>query len=489
MDLKDYRLSDGLYDELVTQSGRGRIGFGELSKFLRKSDAASLNQKKAAAELAIKTLGISFTVYSDGENIDRQWPFDIIPRLIQEAEWRRIESGLKQRLKALNCFITDVYNGRNIIKDGIVPGDIIQSSKDYRPECEGMRPKFDVWAHICGTDLIRDADGTVYVLEDNLRVPSGVSYMLENRNISKRIMPELIERHGVLPMDDYPSQLFDTLCSISPRAIKSPEVVLLTPGTFNSAYFEHAFLAQRMGVELVEGADLMVDSDDFVYMKTVEGPAKVDVIYRRIDDQFLDPEVFRADSMLGVPGLMRAWRAGHVAIANAPGVGVADDKVVYTYVPAMIRYYLSEEPILPNVPSYLCSDPDQRQFVLENLRDLVVKPANESGGYGMYIGPRETEKFTGKMRKQIVKNPRNYMAQPIISLSTVPTWIDDKLDPRHVDLRPFILQGKHNYVTAGGLTRVALVKGSLVVNSSQGGGSKDTWIVRTNVAEATARVV
>ncbi|MFZ8973701.1 MAG: circularly permuted type 2 ATP-grasp protein, partial [Pseudomonadales bacterium] len=342
MDLKDYRLSDGLYDELVTQSGRGRNGFGELSKFLRKSDGASLNQKKAAAELAIKTLGISFTVYSDGENIDRQWPFDIIPRLIQEAEWRRIESGLKQRLKALNCFITDVYNGRNIIKDGIVPGDIIQSSKDYRPECEGMRPKFDVWAHICGTDLIRDADGTVYVLEDNLRVPSGVSYMLENRNISKRIMPELIERHGVLPMDDYPSQLFDTLCSISPRAIKSPEVVLLTPGTFNSAYFEHAFLAQRMGVELVEGADLMVDSDDFVYMKTVEGPAKVDVIYRRIDDQFLDPEVFRADSMLGVPGLMRAWRAGHVAIANAPGVGVADDKVVYTYVPDMIRYYLSE---------------------------------------------------------------------------------------------------------------------------------------------------
>ena len=301
--------------------------------------------------------------------------------------------------------------------------------------------------------------------------------MLENRNISKRIMPELLERHQVLPVDDYPSQLFETLCSLSPRNIKRPEVVLLTPGTFNSAYFEHAFLAQRMGIELVQGSDLIVDNDDCVYMKTVAGLEKVDVIYRRIDDQYLDPEAFRADSLLGVPGLLRAWRAGHVALANAPGAGVADDKVVYTYVPSMIRYYLNETPLLPNVPSYLCSDPEHRSFVLDHLRDLVVKPANESGGYGMYIGPRETERFTQKIRQQIVKNPRNYMAQPIISLSTVPTWIGDKLEPRHVDLRPFILQGSQSFVTAGGLTRVALIKGSLVVNSSQGGGSKDTWIV------------
>jgi len=317
----------------------------------------------------------------------------------------------------------------------------------------------------------------MYVLEDNLRVPSGVSYMLENRNISKRILPELIERNQVLPMDDYPSRLFDMLCSLSPRSIKSPEVVLLTPGIFNSAYFEHAFLAQRMGVELVEGQDLMVDRDDCVYMKTVQGLSRVDVIYRRIDDQYLDPEAFLADSMLGVPGLMRAWRTGNVALANAPGVGVADDKVVYTYVPEMIRYYLNEAPLLPNVPSYLCANPEERAFVLDNLPDLVVKPANESGGYGMYIGPRETKRSTREIKQKIEANPRNYMAQPIISLSTVPTLIGDSLEARHVDLRPFILQAKNSYVTAGGLTRVALVKGSLVVNSSQGGGSKDTWVV------------
>ena len=477
MNLKHYPLQAGLYDELIASQGRGRPGLGELSKFLRGASEASLNEKKTAAELAIKTLGISFTVYSDGENIDRQWPFDIIPRLIQQAEWQKVEMGLKQRLKALNLFINDIYNDREIIKDGIIPHEIIASSKDYRPECEGIQPKFGTWAHICGSDLIRDRDGSLYVLEDNLRVPSGVSYMLENRNISKRIMPELLERHQVLPVDDYPSQLFETLCSLSPRNIKRPEVVLLTPGTFNSAYFEHAFLAQRMGIELVQGSDLIVDNDDCVYMKTVAGLEKVDVIYRRIDDQYLDPEAFRADSLLGVPGLLRAWRAGHVALANAPGAGVADDKVVYTYVPSMIRYYLNETPLLPNVPSYLCSDPEHRSFVLDHLRDLVVKPANESGGYGMYIGPRETERYTQKIRQQIVKNPRNYMAQPIISLSTVPTWIGDKLEPRHVDLRPFILQGSQSFVTAGGLTRVALIKGSLVVNSSQGGGSKDTWIV------------
>ena len=477
MNLSEYALNPALYDELLTTSGRARPGLAPLSNFLRRASPHTLALKRDAADLAIKTLGISFTVYSEGANIDRQWPFDIIPRLIQAEEWRRIETGLKQRLRALNLFITDVYNGQQIVKDGIIPADILSSSKDYRPECEGVRPKFDVWAHICGTDLIRDKDGCMYVLEDNLRVPSGVSYMLENRNISKRILPELIERNQVLPMDDYPSRLFDMLCSLSPRPIKSPEAVLLTPGIFNSAYFEHAFLAQRMGVELVEGPDLMVDTDDCVYMKTVQGRSRVDVIYRRIDDQYLDPEAFRADSMLGVPGLMRAWRAGNVALANAPGVGVADDKVVYTYVPDMIRYYLNEAPLLPNVPSYLCSNPEERAFVLNNLPDLVVKPANESGGYGMYIGPRETKRSTREIKQKIEANPRNYMAQPIISLSTVPTLIGDNLEARHVDLRPFILQAKDSYVTAGGLTRVALVKGSLVVNSSQGGGSKDTWVV------------
>jgi len=315
------------------------------------------------------------------------------------------------------------------------------------------------------------------VLEDNLRVPSGVSYMLENRNLSKRVLPELFERYQILPMDDYPSQLLDTLCSISPNPAEYPEVVVLTPGIYNSAYFEHSFLAQRMGAELVEGSDLVVGDDDCVYMRTIAGLSRVDVIYRRIDDLFLDPETFNPNSMLGVPGLMRAWKKGKVALANAPGAGVADDKVIYTYVPDMIRYYLGEEPILPNVPSYRCEDPVQRQHVLANLENLVVKPANESGGYGMYIGPRETRKRSAEMRRVIKANPRNYIAQPIVSLSTVPTLCDNGIEPRHVDLRPFVLQSDRSFVTAGGLTRVALVKGSLVVNSSQGGGSKDTWII------------
>jgi uncharacterized circularly permuted ATP-grasp superfamily protein len=340
-----------------------------------------------------------------------------------------------------------------------------------------MRPLHDTWAHICGSDLIRGGDGTLYVLEDNLRVPSGVSYMLENRNISKRILPELFEDHAILPMDDYPTQLFDTLSSISPRPKDYPEVVVLTPGIFNSAYFEHSFLAQRMGAELVEGSDLMVADDDCVYMKTVEGLSRVDVIYRRIDDLFMDPEVFRKDSALGVPGLFRAWRAGNVALANAPGAGVADDKVVYTYVPDMIRYYLGEEPILENVPSFNLEDKQQQKHVIANVENLVVKPANESGGYGMYIGPRESKRSTADIKRQIKANPRNYIAQPIINLSTVPTLCENAIEARHVDLRPFILQGNRSYVTAGGLTRVALVRGSLVVNSSQGGGSKDTWVL------------
>ncbi|MFN3238552.1 MAG: circularly permuted type 2 ATP-grasp protein [Pseudomonadales bacterium] len=477
MDLKNYATSSGAYDELLTEQNRARPELSQLANFLRKSTAKDLSARADAAKLAIRTMGITFTVYSEGQNIDREWPFDIIPRVIREKEWRRVEEGLKQRLHALNCFITDVYNDEKIIKDKVIPRSVLASSKDYRKECQGIRPLHDTWAHVCGSDLIRGGDGTMYVLEDNLRVPSGVSYMLENRNISKRVLPELFEDHAILPMDDYPTQLFDTLSSISPRPMDYPEVVVLTPGVFNSAYFEHSFLAQAMGAELVEGTDLMVADDDCVYMKTVEGLSRVDVIYRRIDDLFLDPEVFRKDSILGVPGLFRAWKAGNVALANAPGAGVADDKVVYTYVPEMIKYYLGEEPLLENVPSYKLEDKAQQQHVLTNLENLVVKPANESGGYGMYIGPRESKRRTAEMKRLIKANPRNYIAQPIINLSTVPTLCDNAIEPRHVDLRPFILQGNRSYVTAGGLTRVAMVKGSLVVNSSQGGGSKDTWIL------------
>jgi uncharacterized circularly permuted ATP-grasp superfamily protein len=477
MDLKNYKTTPQIFDELLTQKNRSRSGLADLAKFLKKNSLKQLNGRRHDAELAIRTMGITFTVYNEGENIDREWPFDIIPRTIFKSEWENIEQGLKQRLMALNHFINDVYNDQKILKDKVVPRDILASSKDFRPECIGMNPEFGVWAHICGTDLIRDTDGTMYVLEDNLRVPSGVSYMLENRKISKRVLPELFEDYNILPMDDYSTHLFDTLSSISPRPKEFPEVVVLTPGTYNSAYFEHSYLAQRMGAELVEGSDLIVGEDDCVYMKTVEGLSRVDVIYRRIDDLFLDPEVFNKDSTLGVKGLMRAWKKGNVALANAPGAGVADDKVVYTFVPDMIRYYLDEDPILPNVPSFMCTDKVQLQHVLQNIENLVVKPANESGGYGMYIGPQETKRRTAEMKRLLKANPRNYIAQPIINLSTVPTLCENTIEPRHVDLRPFILQGDRSFVTAGGLTRVALVKGSLIVNSSQGGGSKDTWII------------
>lgn len=478
MNLNNYK-SDGFYDELLLPNGKARRGMGQVVNYLKKTSPAELVRRRHDAELAITTMGITFTVYSEGENIDREWPYDIIPRIIPQKEWTTVEAGLKQRLTALNHFIQDIYNERRIIQDKRFPKELLNSSVNFRKECVGMKPVFGTWAHICGTDLVRGSDGTIYVLEDNLRVPSGVSYMLENRKLSKRVLPELFERYNILPMGEYPTQLFDTLSSISPRPMDYPEVVVLTPGIYNSAYFEHSFLAQQMGAELVEGGDLVVGDDDCVYMKTIEGLSRVDVIYRRIDDLFLDPEVFHKDSCLGVPGLMRAWLKGNVALANAPGAGVADDKVVYTYVPDMIRYYLDEEPIIPNVPSYMCEDEKQRKHVIANIDNLVVKPANESGGYGMYIGPRESKRRRAEMIRQIKANPRNYIAQPIINLSTVPTLSDQHIEPRHVDLRPFILQGDRTYVTAGGLTRVALVKGSLVVNSSQGGGSKDTWVVAT----------
>lgn len=439
-----------------------------------------LEKRRLTAEATIQEMGISFTVYTEEGNIDRAWPFDIVPRTIEASDWKIAEAGLKQRLTALNLFINDLYHDQNVIKDGIIPEHIIKDSKNFRPECVGVSPAYGVWAHICGTDLVRDENGDFFVLEDNLRVPSGVSYMLENRAITKRVLPELFENESILPVDSYTSQLFDTLASLSPRDIENPEIVVLTPGIYNSAYFEHAFLAQQMGAELVEGSDLFVDSDDCVYMKTIYGPERVDVIYRRIDDLFIDPEAFDPESVLGVAGLMRAWRAGNVALANAPGAGVADDKVVYAYVPAIIRYYLNEEPILNNVETFLCDDPEQRAYVLANLDKLVVKPANESGGYGMLVGPHSTKKEQALFAELITKNPRNYIAQPTLKLSTAPTLISKGvLEPRHLDLRPFILQAKDTYVTTGGLTRVAMKKGSLVVNSSQGGGSKDTWIVET----------
>ncbi len=465
------------YDELMCSEFQPRPISYRLCQYLNSLNKSDIDKRKIAAELAILEMGITFTVYSDEGNIDRAWPFDIIPRVICAKEWRSIEKGLKQRLKALNCFIADIYDEQSFIKAGKMPAEIITSSKNFRKECIGMKPRHNVWANICGTDLVRDKDGVMYVLEDNLRVPSGVSYMLENRVITKRVFPELFQGLDILPIDDYPSQLQAMLASLAPDDVSKPQIVVLTPGIYNSAYFEHAYLAQQMGAQLVEGSDLVVNDDDCVYMRTIEGLEKVDVIYRRIDDDFLDPEVFRKDSTLGVPGLMRAWKAGNVSLANAPGAGVADDKVVYAYVPEMIRYYLNEEPILPNVETYLCDNPEHLEYVLAHLPELVVKPANESGGYGMIVGPHATAKEIIEFREIVKKNPRNYIGQPTLAISTAPTLCKGTLEPRHIDLRPFILQGEDTFVTAGGLTRVALKKGSLVVNSSQGGGSKDTWVI------------
>ena len=465
------------FDEIISSPGYARKPAKKLASYLRLLTHEELLQKKTSAELAIKTMGISFTVYSDAGNIDREWPMDIIPRLIAGSEWDQTSEGLRQRLVALNCFIDDIYNQQKILKDKIVPAELILNSGNFRKQCLGMKPKHRVWAHICGTDLIKGENGKFYVLEDNLRVPSGVSYMVENRRVTKRTFPELFaDNYSIRPVAGYPAELLDMLVSLSPRPVKHPEIVVLTPGVFNSAYFEHSYLAQRMGAELVEGGDLLVE-DDKVYMRTVAGLSQVDVIYRRIDDLFLDPLAFRKDSVLGVPGLFNAWKKGNVALANAPGAGVADDKIIYTYVPKIIKYYLDEDPILPNVPSYLCVDKLERQHVLENLDKLVVKPANESGGYGMLIGPQASKNELAEFRQRIKADPRNYMAQPLISLSTVPILGDRVVEPRHVDLRPFVLQGEKSYVTPGGLTRVAMAKGSYVVNSSQGGGSKDTWVV------------
>lgn len=471
------RSSAQFWDELVTPEGAPRTGAEALLEVLSGMELAELAERQTLAELDIVMSGITFTVYHDGRGIDRAWPFDIIPRIITASEWRRIEAGLVQRMRALNAFIDDLYHEQRVIAEGVFPAELLEQSVNYRPQCRGVRPKYGVWAHICGSDLVRDSDGTVYVLEDNLRVPSGVSYVLENRAVSKRVFADLFARQSILPVDRYTDELARMLTSLAPGGVRRPQVVVLTPGIYNSAYFEHSFLAQRIGAALVEGSDLVVGDDDCVYMRTIGGLERVHVIYRRVDDLFLDPEEFRPDSVLGVPGLMRAWRAGNVAIANAPGAGVADDKVVYAWVPDLIRFYTGEEPILPNVPTYRCFVPEECAYVLEHLDELVVKPANESGGYGLLIGNRATDSELAAHAELIRADPRNWVAQPILALSTVPTLREQGIEPRHVDLRPFILSGASTYVTAGGLTRVALTEGSLIVNSSQGGGSKDTWIV------------
>jgi uncharacterized circularly permuted ATP-grasp superfamily protein len=467
-----------VWDELIGPDGVPRAAAGALMEQIAALGVGELQHRQDLADLDMLSLGITFTVYTDGRGIDRAWPFDVVPRVIEAREWMTVRRGLVQRLAALNRFIDDLYNERAVVADGVFPAELLATSPNYLPECQGMRPVFGVWAHVCGSDLVRDCDGTIYVLEDNLRIPSGVGYMLENRRMAKRVFPDLFRRQSILPVDDYPDQLLRLLRTLAPsQAGPSPNVVVLTPGIYNSAYFEHSYLAQRMGVPLVEGADLFVGSGEQVFMRTIGGPVRVDVIYRRVADRFLDPDTFEPESTLGCRGLMSAWRAGQVAIANAPGAGVADDKVVYAWVPELIRYYLGEEPILPNVPTYRCCYPEELAYVLAHADELVLKPANESGGIGLTLGDRVTRTELDRALAVIKADPRSWVAQPILQLSTAPTLCDGRLAPRHIDLRPFILSGQDTYVTNGGLTRVALRDGSLVVNSSQGGGSKDTWIV------------
>jgi uncharacterized circularly permuted ATP-grasp superfamily protein len=471
------------YDEMFDAAQRARPCAQPLARFVDGLPDGELARRQKSAERALLNLGITFGVYGDVSGTERIFPFDLVPRIISAREWSRIERGLVQRIRALNLFINDIYHDQRIVTDGVVPRDIIDTASTFRPACVGLDPPLGTWCHITGTDLVRDKDGEFYVLEDNLRCPSGVSYVLQNRLIIKRTFPQLFESFRIRPVDDYASRLRDLLESLAPSEVESPRVVVMTPGPYNSAYFEHSFLAQQMGVELVEGRDL-VAADGFVWMRTTKGFERVDVIYRRIDDDFLDPSAFRADSMLGVPGLFEVYRRGRVALANAPGTGVADDKVIYTYVPAIVKYYLGEDAILPNVPTFRCSDPVHRQHVLANLHTLVVKAADQSGGYGMLIGPHVSQRERDEFARRIEAAPRSYIAQPTLSLSRVPTIANGSFQGRHVDLRPYILSGEDIFVLPGGLTRVALREGSLVVNSSQGGGSKDTWVLADD-GEAT----
>lgn len=470
---------ENFYDELFLAQGRPRSHSASLIKRMIELGIDQLEQQRQTAEIALFKLGVTFNVYNDTQGVEKIFPFDIIPRIIDGQEWATLESGLKQRIQALNLFLNDIYGEQKIIKDGKIPAEIIYTASGFLKPCLGIKAPAGVWCHITGTDLVRDKDGQWYVLEDNLRSPSGVSYVLENRRVMKTTFPEIFQDMTVRAVDDYPSQLLETLLHLAPPQLPDPTVVLLTPGIYNSAYYEHSFLAQQMGIELVEGGDLTV-ADGYLQMKTTKGLRRVDVVYRRLDDNFLDPLAFNPNSMLGVPGLMDVYRQGRVALANAPGTGVADDKVVYAYVPEMINYYLGEEPILANVPTYLCWRESDRQYVLENLDQLVVKSANEAGGYGMLIGTMSTPAERTEFAQKIIAEPRNYIAQPTLDLSRVPTLMDGKVEGRHVDLRPYILhRGDEIYVHPGGLTRVALKKGSLVVNSSQGGGSKDTWVLNS----------
>jgi len=468
--------TDGFYDEMFDKDGSPRPCARLLFKRISSLNDGELRVYQQAAEQALFRMGITFNVYGDEEGTERIFPFDIIPRIVAADEWAVIDRGLRQRVHALNVFINDIYHEQKILKDRVIPSDLILSAKSFRKACVGLKPPRGAWCHITGTDLVRHEDGEYYVLEDNLRSPSGVSYVLQNREIMKRTFPQIFDQNNVRPVGDYPSRLLQTLQEIAPSRTADPTVVLLTPGVYNSAYFEHSFLAKFMGVELVEGRDLVV-TNGRVMMRTTNGLERVDVIYRRIDDDFLDPLTFRADSLLGVPGLMDAYRSGGVALANAPGTGIADDKVIYAYVPKIIKYYLGEDPILANVPTYVCWEEKERRHVIENLDKLVVKAANESGGYGMLVGPHSTAEQREKFRGAINADPRNYIAQPTLALSRVPVIVEDHFEGRHVDLRPYVLYGKDIFVLPGGLTRVALKKGSLVVNSSQGGGSKDTWVL------------
>lgn len=471
----DYRV-DGFFDELFGEDGRPRSSAKTLVRNIECLPEGELLNRQKAAERALLQMGITFNVYGERAGTEKIFPFDLVPRIVAAAEWSRIEKGLKQRITALNLFIDDLYHDQKILKDGVVPSEIILSSKAFRKQCMGFNPPRGIWCHVTGTDLVRHSDGNIYVLEDNLRCPSGVSYVLENRAVMKSMFPKVFAQSKIRPVANYPSKLRDMLEYTAPDSVTTPRCVLLTPGIYNSAYFEHSFLAQQMGIELVEGRDLVVD-DGYVCMRTTKGFERVDVIYRRLDDDFLDPECFRPDSMLGVPGLMEVYKRGNVALANAPGGGVADDKVVYAYVPRIVKYYLGEDIILPNVPTYICSEEKDLNYVLDHLPELVVKAANESGGYGMLVGPHSTKEQQAEFARKVQENPRNYIAQPTLALSRVPTLVDSHFEGRHVDLRPYILYGKEIYVMPGGLTRVALKKGSLVVNSSQGGGSKDTWVL------------
>ncbi len=471
-----YAGTHGFWDEM-REGKEFREPYRNVVNALKQLNVQSLQQKEKLASELFMNQGITFTVYNDDAGIERIFPFDIIPRVLTGNEWKNIEDGLKQRLKALNLFLKDIYNEQNIIRDKIIPGELIASCPHYMREVSGIQVPHDIYIHISGIDLIRGDNGVFYVLEDNLRTPSGVSYMLENREITKRLFPELLASSHVRRVSNYPLLLHEILLSLAPAQISNPNVALLTPGIYNSAYYEHTFLARLMGIPLVEGRDLVVDNHK-VYMKTTQGLEQVHVIYRRVDDDFLDPMVFRPDSALGVPGLMAAYRKGTVAIVNAVGNGVADDKAIYAFVPAMIRYYLNEEPLLPNVETYEMSNADARQYVFDNLERMVIKRTNQSGGYGMVMGNKVTDEEWHKARKEIESDPRSFIAQPIINLSTAPCFIDGQFEGRHVDLRPYALCGPSGVqIVPGGLTRVALKKGSLIVNSSQGGGSKDTWVI------------